>query len=111
MIKFMFTMKIFLIIGYVVGILTYVFSETMTNVKSHEGGFLNIGYTTHDNRNATTKDMWKGLIWPILFLWWFVKAIILILNTLMGLFLLIIGIKYNNSNLYKIIENKILDSC
>lgn len=105
MIKFILVMKIFLIISYVVGVLTYVYTETITNIKSHEGGFLNMGYTTHDNKNATTKIMWKALLWPILFLWWFVKAITMILNLLVGLFLLIFGIKYHKSNLYKKIEN------
>jgi hypothetical protein len=104
-------MKMFLIISYVVGVLTYVFAETMSNVEFHEGGFLNMGYTSHDNRSATPKDMWKGLIWPILLLWWFIKAVILILNLLLGLFLLVFGIKYYKSKSYKIIENKIIDNC
>lgn len=104
-------MKIFFTISYIVGILTYVYTETVTNVKFHEGGFLNIGYTTCDNKDVTSKNMWKGLIWPILALWWLVKAITMILNLLLGLFLLIFGIKYYNSQLYKKIENKLLDSC
>lgn len=107
----LFVIKTFFSISYIIGILTYVFTETTTNVEFHEGGFLNMGYTSHDNRSATSKDMWKGLIWPILFLWWFIKAVTMILHFLLGLFLLIFGIKYKNSQLYKKIENKIIDSC
>jgi hypothetical protein len=103
-------MKIFFIISYIIGVLTYVYTATMVDFKSHEGGFLNMGYTTHDNRSATSKDMWKALIWPMLSLWWFVKVIAEILHLLLGLFLLIFGIKYKNSQLYKKIENKLLDS-
>lgn len=106
----LFTIKTLAIISYVIGVLTYVYTETITNVKSYEGGFLNIGYTTHDNKNPTTKIMWKGLIWPILLLWWFVKAVTMILHLLLGLFLLVFGIKYYESETYKKIENKILDS-
>jgi hypothetical protein len=109
--EFLFVIKVFFIISYIIGVLIYVYTETMTNVKFHKGGFLNMGYTTCDNKNATTKIMWKALIWPILFLWWSIKAVTVVLHLLLGLFLLIFGIKYKDSQLYKKIENKILDSC
>lgn len=94
------------IIFYISIVIVYTSSKTIKNVEFHDGGFLNMGYTTHENRETTPKDMRLGLIWPIIFIWWFFKSIIWILHDyfLNGI-LLIFGFKYNITKMYKKISN------
>ena len=53
-----------------------------------------------ENRRLEPKDMRKGLIWPILFVWDILKIFILGLNELFYGFFLIFGFRYNTTKLY-----------
>ncbi len=102
-------MNFILIIGiifYIVGIITYIITFIEENVEFHDGGFLGMGYTTSDHRRMTPKDMRKGLIWPILFIIFFIKLLILLLNDIIYAIILIFGIDYSNTRIYKFIDNK-----
>ena len=55
-------------------------------------------------RDATTKDVWVGLCWPILFLWLLVRCVMCVINELFVLILLLIGFKYKNTKMYKLIN-------
>lgn len=91
---------------YFVGICAYVSGEIIKDRKFHEGGFLNMGYTTYSHRDTTPKDVRMGLLWPILLAFWFVKASIWILNDLLAFVLLIFSYNYKESKIYKFV-NKI----
>ena len=94
-----------LLIIYVIGIFIYVSTEVKENFKFHEGGFLGLGYTTNDTREATVKDVWKGLIWPILILLYLLKATIWIINEdVIPLICLVVNFKYKRTKMYKFIE-------
>lgn len=93
------------IIIYFIGILIEVSISTITNVKFHEGGFLNMGYTTHDNKETTPKDVRSALLWPIKFILFIIKTPIFFLNEdIIPILLLIFGFKYKNTKIYKFIE-------
>lgn len=99
---------IFTYIGIAVYLLVFFVSiacDTTENVEYHDGGFLNLGFTTCDYRRATTKDVWKAIFWPIRAVWFTLKGIILLTNLVLGLVLLIVGIKYNRSEIHDKIED------
>lgn len=92
------------IVIYFVGICAYVSGETIKDTKFHEGGFLNMGYTTCSHRDATPKDIRMSLLWPILLTFWLVKASIWILNDLLAFVLLIFNYNYKESKIHKFID-------
>ena len=77
------------VVFYVAVVFVDVHTETMYDIKFHDGGFLNMGYTTHSNRDATPRDVRRALIWPIRGIWWFTKATIWIMADVTHGFLLI----------------------
>jgi len=56
------------------------------------------------SREATTKDAWIGICWPVLLVYVLFKTIINILNEFTILPCLLVGIKYKNTIIYKNIE-------
>lgn len=92
------------VVIYFIGICVYVSGEVIKDVKFHEGGFLNMGYTTCSHRNTTPKDVRMGLLWPILLTFWFIKTFIWILNDLLAPALLIFNYNYKKSKIYKFIN-------
>jgi len=86
---------------YIIFVFVYVYNETMCDVEVHEGGFLNMGYTTHSNRETTPRDVWKGVIWPLILVVCFVKTVIWLLNDLACTFLLLFGFYYKRTALYE----------
>ena len=103
------TLIVFGIIVYVVGIFTYIFTETMENVESHEGGFLGMGYVTHDNREMTAKDARISLLWPFLLIFWFVKALLWVLHDCLSFIPLLLGFNYKDTRAYKYIDKNLLN--
>jgi len=91
---------------YVIIMFFYVCSETAENFEFHEGGFLGMGYTTNTNREPTTKDVRRALIWPILFIIYIVKTIIWFINDCLSFLLLIVGFHYGETRLYYYIDRK-----
>jgi len=98
------TVVIGLAVFYLLGIFVTVHSETAENTKFHEGGFLGTGYTTCSHREATPKDAWLGVIWPLLLLWVIIKAVIWITNDLLSGIFLLFGFRYKKTGFYKIID-------
>jgi len=92
------------IVIYIIGIIIYVTGEIITNVKFHDGGFLGMGYSTNDNRDVTPSDVRKGLLWPLMLVYFMVRVPIAVLNDLIYGFLLIFNIEYNKTRLYKVID-------
>lgn len=92
-------------IVYIIGIIGYIHTETIDDVRFHEGGFLGMGYHTCLHRAITTKDARKGLLWPILLIFWFIKGIAWSLNDLVASILLIFNYKYKETKVYKFIDD------
>ena len=93
-----------IIIIYIIGIILVASSETIENVKFHDGGFLNLGFTTNDNREMTAHDVRKGLIWPITLIVFFITGCFYFLNEILRGFLLIFNLEYKNTKMYKTIN-------
>lgn len=96
----------FIIVVYITGICCYVSCKTVERTKLHDNGFLGLGYTTCSHKEVTPKIMRMSLLWPILSMFWFTKAIIWILNDLLSFVLLIFGYRYRESRLFKFIDTK-----
>lgn len=92
------------IVFYLIGILADIYCETMENVKLHDGGFLNMGYSTCDHRDATTRDVRMSLIWPLRLVWFFVKGFIMIGNDIFAGFLLVFNYRFKETKTFKKIE-------
>ena len=56
------------ILIYIVGICIYIYNKTIVHVESYEGKFFCT--TTH---TITFKNVKMSLIWPMLFILWFIK--------------------------------------
>lgn len=95
---------IFGIIFYIAIIYIDVSNETTENVNFHDGGFLGLGFTTCDHRDATPQDVRRALIWPIRGFWWFTKTSIWIFAESIHGVLLIFNYRFRESNIYKKIE-------
>jgi hypothetical protein len=87
-------------IVYLIGIYASVDCDTMENVEHHDGGFLNMGYTTSSNRDATPKDIRLALIWPLRGLWWFIRTTLWLVNEDVIHYIgLIFGFNYRDTNI------------
>ena len=93
---------------YIFGIATYIYTETIENVKHHDGGFLGAGYTTNDNRAVTVKDARMSLLWPILIMFCFIKALLYIFHGCFSFIPLLLGFDYKNTETYKYINEKLI---
>lgn len=91
---------------YIIGILVYVDTETIKNVKLYKGGFLGMGYSTCGHRKVVPKDVRKGFLWPILLTLFFIKVPIWLINDSLSILLLTFNYDYKKSNLYKFINTK-----
>ncbi len=101
---FWFCLVIFI---YLIGFITEISVCTIKDVKHHDGGFLNMGYSTYNNKELTSKDTWLSLVWPIRFIFYFFKTTIWLINEdIINIALLIFGCKYKNTKIYKIIKTK-----
>lgn len=89
---------------YLIGVVLDVSTRTCENFKFHEGGFLNMGYDTHDNRDVTPHDIRIGLLWPIHLLIYMISGILWIINDFIKMILLTFNIRYSNTKLYKMID-------
>lgn len=58
-----------------------------------------------NTRDATTKDVWIGLCWPVLLIWVLLKTIVFILNDIVLCLGLLIGFKYKSTTVYKNIRD------
>jgi hypothetical protein len=58
----------FLIFVYIIGICIYIYNGTIVHIKPHQGKFFCT--TIH---TITFKHVKMSLIWPILFMLWFIK--------------------------------------
>jgi hypothetical protein len=61
-------------------------------------------YVDTELRDATTKDLWIGLCWPLLLIKLILKLVVGLLNTLLIILCLLVGFKYKNTNMYKNLE-------
>ena len=55
-------------------------------------------------RDATTKDVWVGLCWPILFIWLILRTIVSTINQTVVILGLLVGFKYKSTLLYNKID-------
>ncbi len=90
---------------YIVGVVIVANSETEENIKFHSGGFLGLGDFSSTHREMQPKDVWLGVIWPLLLLVFFMQGIIGILNFSVNLVGLIFGLHYSRTRLYKVIDS------
>jgi len=91
---------------YIVILLVDINSSTIDNVKFHEGGFLNAGYSTNDSNDLKTVDIWKAVFWPVrLFFVFLPKEVLCLINFLVGILLLAFGCEYRKSKLYNWIDH------
>ena len=98
-------LTIFGIIVYIVFIFISINVDRVTDVEFHEGGFLNMGYTTNSTREPTTKDVWLAIIWPLRFIIFLTKGILWIINDdVISIICLLVGYKYKNTSLYSYLE-------
>ena len=93
------------ILVYFIGLGIVANSETIQNVKFHKGGFLNLGYTTNNNRRIEKKDIIKGMIWPVDLVWSMFRGCIGIINEILGVFLLLFNSNYRDSKFYEKIDD------
>jgi hypothetical protein len=90
-----------IVIGiYVIGFAASI-SKSTTYYKCRENSF-NIDTISRD---ATSKDAWLAIIWPIRGCYALFWILISIVNTLIIYPLLLIGFNYKSTNLYKKIYN------
>lgn len=89
---------------YIIGIGVYLIEVTAECSVADDFTDVHI-----NSREATTKDVWLALIWPILLLKLLLIGIVLIINELMVLVLLLVGFKYKNTYMYKNIHNLLLE--
>lgn len=89
---------------YLIGVGLDVSTQACENFKFHEGGFLNMGYTTHDDRDITPHDIRFGLLWPIRLFIYFVGGVLWIMHDFIRIALLTFNIRYGNTKLYKKID-------
>ena len=93
---------IILCIGvYLVGIGGYISIKTVDSIEFHEGGFLNMGYTTSSNRDMTTSDAWLSLLWPGILILNIVKLSVWVGNELLIFPCILVGLNYKDTALYK----------
>ena len=89
---------------YIIGIFVSCHSDTIENAKFHDGGFLNMGYTTCDHRNLTTRDVRLSLIWPLRVLICLVCVIALMAHGVLKWFFLIFNFRYGETKIYEAID-------
>lgn len=90
---------------YLIFVFVEISCRTIDNVKFHDGGFLNMGYTTHSNRNPDRKDVLIAMIWPIILIIWFIKTTIWLINIdILPIPLLLFNIKYKKTKMFKLIN-------
>lgn len=87
-------------IFYIVVIFIDLDTETTTNTKYHDGGFLNMGYTTSSNRDANTKDVWWAIIWLPRLVLFFIAILLGTINDVLVVVLLLVGFKYKETEMY-----------
>jgi hypothetical protein len=78
------------ILIYLTGMSVYVSNRNEDKIISHKG--------------VTPKDMRMSLLWPILLIFWLIKASIWILNDLLTFVLLIFNYNYKKSKIYKFVN-------
>lgn len=99
------------LVVYIIVMLIVLHDSLKINEKYHpaEGDafldFVFSSYTTYDKREATPKDVWKALLWPIGFLRIVGKCFLWGFNELLVIFLLALGFRYKNTAMYKKLEN------
>ncbi len=59
------------------------------------------GYWTTEHRSPAPKDAWLSLCWPLFSLWFVCRMIISLINSLAVFPLLLVGIQYKDSRMYK----------
>lgn len=94
--------SVVMIIAYIIGFAITISCRT-TDHKCSEDSFEVM--TIH--RDANTKDAWMALIWPLFALYKLFCAILYILNNIVHYTLLLVGIHYENTKLYKKLEGLI----
>ena len=107
MLSLMLIFGIAALVVYLLGIAVDIHCETMQNVKFHDGGFLNMGYTTCNHRDASPKDVRRALIWPLRLVFWFSIATFWLVHDLLKGILLIFNFRYGETKLYKKIDKGI----
>jgi hypothetical protein len=90
---------------FIIGLVVYIIFVIVNADEETEEGFLGLGDITHTHRELTPKDIRRSLIWPFLFLVCITKELAGGVNELLRLFLLIFGLYYNKTKLYKKIDN------
>lgn len=103
---FFWQFMIFLFVIYIVGVCIELSCRIIDTVTlSEKGGIFGGPTISSTNREATTKDVWMVMVWPVTGLWFLCKDIIwLINNGVVNFFMLLIGIQYKNTRMYKWID-------
>jgi len=57
------------------------------------------------SRRATTKDLYIGLIWPVMLFLWFLDNFMFTAYTILSFVPLLVGIDYRASHRHRIIDN------
>ena len=94
-------LQVFALIVYIIGVFIECNTCTIKDVEVHDGGFLNMGYSTNSNRELTTKDIRKATLWPIFVIHFFARTTLGIIHTIFANILLFFGCQYKQSNRYK----------
>jgi len=93
------------IVFYVIMIFVDIESTTSYDFKYHEGGFMNMGYSTCKHRDPTPHDVRMALIWPIRFIICVVKMILSLIHDILAYVILLFGYDYFKTVTYKKIDN------
>ena len=78
---------IILILVYIIGLFSYASSHEIHKIEKEP------------------KDIWIAIIWPIIFIWWFISSILASIHVIIGIALLALFIPYNKSRFYRRIND------
>ena len=93
------------IVFYIIMIFIDINSSTSSNYEYHDGGFMNMGYTTCKYRDPTPHDVRMAIIWPIRFLVSFIKMILSLIHDMLAYIMLLFGYDYFKTSIYEKINN------
>ena len=98
----------FIIAGIVFyAIMIFVEIDTLTSYdfRYHDGGFMNIGYSTCKHKDPTPYDVRMAVIWPIRFIVYITKMILSLIHDVLAYVMLFFGYEYFKTSIYKKIDN------
>ena len=95
--------------GYAGFMWCVIHNRTITDTEVHEEKHTSIFssgyYCSHIYRDVKPSDVWIGLIWPLLFVKWFLICAMGLLNELLVFILIAFGFEYKETKMYRKLES------